>query len=96
MHGIVLFYSDIVMYRFMPMRRQGVRFSSMIDDRIGLAPSRAACWLDIFIVVRIICALGFHLGLAKSVLWTQQCLLYLAAQIGLFAVLGASAEAAQV
>jgi hypothetical protein len=70
-------FTDAMAVAYMPMRRQGVRFSSMIDDRIGLAPSRAACWLDIFIVVRIICALGFHLGLAKSVLWPQQCLLYL-------------------
>jgi hypothetical protein len=49
----------------------------MIDDRIGLAPSRQACWLDIFITVRIVCALGFHLGLAKCVLWPSQHLKYL-------------------
>lgn len=70
-------YTDIMTVAYMPMRRQGRRFSYMIDDRIGLAGSRQACWLDIFITVRIMCALGFHLGIAKCVLWPQQSLLYL-------------------
>lgn len=49
----------------------------MIDDRIGLAASRSACWLDIYITVRIVCALGFHLGLPKCILWPQRRLRYL-------------------
>eukprot|EP00882_Tetradesmus_deserticola_P000930 GHRQ01001010.1.p1 GENE.GHRQ01001010.1~~GHRQ01001010.1.p1 ORF type:complete len:881 (+),score=141.58 GHRQ01001010.1:1178-3820(+) len=70
-------FTDTMTVAYMPMRRQGMRFSSMIDDRIGLAKSKMACWLDIYIVVRFVCGLGFHLGLAKSVLWPQQQLLYL-------------------
>jgi hypothetical protein len=70
-------FTDTMTVAYLPMRRQGLRFSSMIDDRIGLASSRAACWLDIYISVRLVCGLGFHLGLAKSVLWPQQRLLYL-------------------
>lgn len=70
-------YTDLATVAYMPLRRQGGRFSFMIDDRISLASSRQACWLDIFITVRIVCALGFHLGLAKCVLWPCQHLKYL-------------------
>lgn len=70
-------YTDLATVAYMPLRRQGCRFSFMIDDRIGLASTRQACWLDIFVTVRIVCALGFHLGLAKCVLWPCQHLKYL-------------------
>lgn len=76
-------YTDLATVAYMPLRRQGCRFSFMIDDRIGVAATRQACWLDIFVTVRIICALGFHLGLAKCVLWPCQRLKYLGMMLAL-------------
>lgn len=70
-------YTDIMLAVYLPMRSLGMRFSFMIDDRLGLQSSRQACWLDIFVVVRILCALGFHSGLAKCVLWPMQQVRYL-------------------
>lgn len=55
----------------------------MIDDRIGVAATRQACWLDIFVTVRIVCALGFQLGLAKCVLWPCQRSRYLGMMLAL-------------
>lgn len=69
--------TDLMAVAYLPLRREGVRFSFMIDDRVGLAATRAACWLHILITVRIVCALGFHLGLNKCVLWPCQRLKYL-------------------
>lgn len=76
-------YTDLMTVAYLPMRRQGVRFSFMIDDRIGLAATRAACWLQILVTVRVLCALGFHLGLAKCVLWPCQRLKYLGMMLAL-------------
>jgi hypothetical protein len=70
-------FTDLMTVAYLPMRRQGFRFSFMIDDRIGLAATRAACWLHIYTTVRVLCALGFHLGLKKCVLWPCQLLQYL-------------------
>lgn len=70
-------YTDLMAVVYMPLRRQGWRFSFMIDDRIGLATTRMACWLHILTTVRVMCALGFHLGLAKCVLQPSQRLKYL-------------------
>lgn len=70
-------FTDVMTVAYLPMRRACMRFSYMIDDRVGLAATRAACWLDILITVRVLCALGFHLGLNKCVLWPCQRLKYL-------------------
>jgi hypothetical protein len=70
-------YTDLMTVAYMPLRREGCRLSYMIDDRIGLAATRTACWLQILITVRVVCALGFHLGLAKCVLWPCRRLRYL-------------------
>jgi hypothetical protein len=69
-------YTDLMTVAYMPLRREGCRFSFMIDDRIALARSRQACWLAIVSSVRIVCGLGFHLGLPKCVLWPCQRLKY--------------------
>lgn len=70
-------FTNLMTVAYLPLRREGFRFSYMIDDRIGLAATRPACWLHIFITVRVLCALGFHLGLSKCVLWPCQRLKYL-------------------
>jgi hypothetical protein len=70
-------YSSVMQAMYTPMRMRNMRFSFMIDDRLGLARGYSRCWLDIFILVRLACALGCHFGIPKCILWPQRQVQYL-------------------
>jgi hypothetical protein len=70
-------YSSVMQAMYTPMRMRSMRFSFMIDDRLGLAHSYSRCWLDIFILVRLACSLGCHFGIPKCILWPQRQAQYL-------------------
>jgi hypothetical protein len=70
-------YCSLMYSMYLPWRRLNRRFSFMIDDRIGVERSRAACWLHIYSFIRIACALGVHFGLEKCLLWPCKVCKYL-------------------
>jgi hypothetical protein len=77
LYSAVKAYSSVMQAMYTPMRMSGMRFSYMIDDRLGLARGYSHCWLDIFTLVRFACSLGCHFGIPKCILWPQRRAQYL-------------------
>lgn len=69
-------FSSVMRAAYLPLRMAGWRMTFMLDDWLSGWRQRVACWLGSLIYVRIVCSLGFHLGLAKCQLTPHQVTLY--------------------
>jgi len=61
-------FSSIMQAVYLPLRQAGWRLSFMLDECSTLWRSAVRCWLGSYIFGRILCSLGCHLGLKKSLL----------------------------